>query len=88
MGQHELKLKVDTGSSENTRPLRTIQQMYEKERWKQLIQPNNATLTAYNGSQIKYIGQLNLMCSNDRTDWFKTTFYVVDVQEGPSEGKQ
>jgi len=81
-GQHRLNLKVDTGASGNTLPLRTIKQMYQAN-WKKVIQPTNAKLTAYNGSTISCLGQVDIVCRYRGSEWSTHRFYVVDVP-GPA----
>ena len=58
MGNHCLKLKIDTGASGNTLPVRTLMQMYPQQLPK--LQPNNTLVTAYNGEQIKCIGKFTI----------------------------
>ncbi|XP_033126376.1 uncharacterized protein LOC117124300 [Anneissia japonica] len=50
-GSHRLHLKIDTGSSGNTLPLRALKQMYKDNR-NAALKPTTARLTAYNGSDI------------------------------------
>ncbi|XP_072164277.1 uncharacterized protein [Diadema setosum] len=77
-GQHILKLKVDTGASGNTLPLRIVKNMYGN-RWRPVHQDTQTRLTAYNGSQINCVGTIDLMWRYKSTDWNTQTFYVVDV---------
>ena len=52
-GAHDLELKVDTGSSVNTLPVRIERQMYG-EMWQSKVEPvPNVKLTAYNGGEIE-----------------------------------
>ena len=52
-GVHDLKLKVDTGASGNTLPVRIAKQMYIKI-WQSKIEPvPNVKLTAYNCGEIE-----------------------------------
>lgn len=81
-GQHRIKLKVDTGASGNTLPLRTIKQIYA-EGWTDIVQQTTAKLTAYNGSTIPCLGEVDLVCRYRDCAWTTQKFYVVDVP-GPA----
>ena len=79
-GKHSLKLKIDTGASGNTLPIRTLRQMYPQKIPK--LQPNNVTLTAYNGENIKCSGKFTLNVYHEKKK-HPVLFYVVDVT-GPA----
>ncbi len=82
---YTLKLKIDTGASGNTLPLRTFHQMYGTNQ-KQLpfLQPaHNVKLTVYNGQEITCVGKLDMPCQFRSSGWKVATFYVVDVP-GPA----
>lgn len=82
-GVHELKLKVDTGASGNTLPIRIARQMYG-DQWTTKVEPvPNTTLTAYNGGEIKCCGAMKILCQYKECQWRKYKFYVVDV-DGPA----
>ena len=81
-GQHHLRLKVDTGSGGNTLPLRTINQMYTSNKWKQIVQPTTHKLKAYNGKPVKCLGTIDIVCKY-KSEWSTERFYVVDVP-GPA----
>ncbi|XP_033105044.1 uncharacterized protein LOC117107452 [Anneissia japonica] len=72
-GSHRLHLKIDTGSSRNTLPLRTLKQMY-KDNWNAALKPTTARRTAYNGSDIQCIGTIQMLCRYKTSDWSKQTF--------------
>ena len=68
----------DEGASANTLPLRTVKQMYGAG-WMNQTKTADVNLTAYNGSEIKCLGSLTLMCRYEESQWSKEMFYVVDV---------
>jgi transposase InsO family protein len=79
-GQHKLKLKVDTGASGNTLPLRTLKLMYEDEKKRiDVLHPTTAQLTAYNGTAIKCLGCIDMPCHYKDSAWITQRFYVVDT---------
>ena len=79
-GKHYLKLKIDTGASGNTLPVRTLMQIYPHQLPQ--LQHNNTKLTAYNGEQIKCIGKFTIdVHHNSKIQ--SVLFYVVDVT-GPA----
>ena len=79
----DLELKVDTGSTGNTLPVRIARQMYG-EMWQSKVEPApNVELTAYNGGEIECCGVLNIICRYKDCQWRKYKFYVVDV-DGPA----
>ena len=79
-GKQCLKVKIDTGASGNTLPVRTLMQMYPQQLPQ--LQPNNTKLTAYNGEQIKCIGKFTIdVHHNSKIQ--SVLFYVVDVT-GPA----
>ena len=88
LGTHKLELKVDTGAQANTLPLRTYRRMFPNSlngdgnpKHDALNQTSNI-LTAYNGTQIKCFGTVDIDC-NYSSIWTNTKFYVVDVP-GPA----
>ena len=82
-GVHDLKLKVDTGASGNTLPVRIAKLMYG-EIWQSKIESvPNVNLTAYNGGEINCCGVLKILCRYKNCQWRKYKFYVVDV-DGPA----
>ena len=82
-GVHDLKLKVYTGASGNTLPVRIAKQMYG-EIWQSKIEPvPNVKVTAYNGGEIESCGVLKILCRYNNCQWRKYKFYVVDV-DGPA----
>ena len=81
-GQHCLRLKVDTGASGNTLPLRILQNMYGGS-WRSELSPTLTQLKAYNGTEIRCVGTIDLLCQYKGSKWANQTFYVVDVQ-GPA----
>ena len=79
---YTLRLKIDTGASGNTLPLRTFQQMYgSKADTNNLLRPADVKLTAYNGEEIHCLGRIDIKCQYKASGWRK--FYVVDVP-GPA----
>ena len=51
----KIKLKIDTGASGNTLPMRTMEQIYNTdEKIQNVLTQENVKLTAYNGKEIKY----------------------------------
>jgi hypothetical protein len=75
-----IKLKIDTGSSGNTVPMRIIRQMYKNDRHtigKNLTQ-ENVKLTAYNGRSIKYCGTIHMQLYR-HGKWRNTKFYAIDT---------
>ena len=81
-GQHRLRLKVDTGASGNTITLRTVRNMYG-DRWRSVIRPTSTRLSAYNGTPIKCLGTIDILCRYKSPTWTTQTFYVVEV-DGPA----
>ena len=61
-GQQKLKAKIDTGAGGNTLPIRIIEDMYPHGRYKTIIKPCHVRLTAYNGSEIRCIGTVDITC--------------------------
>ena len=83
-GKHKLYLKVDTRASGNALQLRIKHQMYGPTQWKPLAKPVNVTLRAYNGTSIKRLGAIELMCRRQSSSrWRSQLFYIVDVP-GPA----
>jgi len=85
-GIHKLRLKIDTGAQGNTLPVNTFCRMFPESlnsdglpKWK----TNQAKLVAYNGTPIKCYGSINIPCQYKESDWYNTTFYIVDVK-GPA----
>ena len=81
-GQHELLLKVDTGASGNTLPLRILKDMYGN-KWQSMTKPTSVQLSAYNGTSITCLGTIDIACKYKRSKQTIQTFYVVDVK-GPA----
>ena len=80
--RYTLRLKIDTGASGNTLPLRVFRQMYGKDAsTKQRLTPlGDVKLSAYNGQCIPCFGTIEMKCRRDkRSAWDAETFYVVDV---------
>ena len=66
MGVHDFKLKVDTGTSDNTIPTRIARDMYGNQ-WQSKAEPaKRRKLKACNGSEMKCFGTLKIMV-NTRT---------------------
>ncbi|XP_064641926.1 uncharacterized protein K02A2.6-like [Lineus longissimus] len=83
-GTHLFELKIDTGASGNTLPVRTYKQMYGKTATKQRLKPLvNTVLTAYNGQRIPCWGTIIIKCRYKDQPFQDVTFYVVDVP-GPA----
>ena len=82
---YTLRLKIDSGASGNTLPMRTFRQMYgDKADTRNLLEPANCIkLTAYNGEEIRCMGTLDMKCQHKSSGWKTTRFYVVDVP-GPA----
>ena len=81
-GTHKLRLKIDTGASGNTLPIRIVKQMYGHLDEERMRPVTDVVLTAYNGKQIPCIGAISLKCRY-KDNWEDMEFYVVDV-EGPA----
>ena len=74
-----IRLKLDTGASGNTIPMRTMRQIYDNDtQIKELLTVEPVKLTAYNGKNITYIGSITLPL-NHNDKWYDTKFYVIDV---------
>ncbi|XP_064642786.1 uncharacterized protein LOC135497049 [Lineus longissimus] len=83
-GTHLLELKIDTGASGNTLPVRTYKQMYGKTATKQRLKPLvNTVLTAYSSQRISCWGTIIIKCRYKDQPFQDVTFYVVDVP-GPA----
>ena len=82
---YTLRLKIDSGASGNTLPMRTFRQMYgDKADTCNLLEPaDGIKLTAYNGEEIRCLGTLDMKCQHKSSGWKTTRFYVVDVP-GPA----
>ena len=61
-GTHNLRLKIDTGASGNTLPIRIVNQMYGHLDEERMRPVTDVVLTAYNGKQIPCIGAISLKC--------------------------
>uniref|UniRef100_A0A8C7WXQ6 Gypsy retrotransposon integrase-like protein 1 n=1 Tax=Oryzias sinensis TaxID=183150 RepID=A0A8C7WXQ6_9TELE len=82
--KHTLRLKIDTGASGNTLPLRTYRQMYGRNRQAMnRLQKSHAKLSAYSGHRIRCYGKINIPCQWKHSEWINAMFYVVDVP-GPA----
>ena len=77
-GQHKLRLKVDSGAEGNTIPIRVIKTMYPKT-WRNILQPTNSKLTAYNGTTIQCAGSLDIVCHYSDQEWSTHKFYAVET---------
>ena len=80
---YTLRLKIDSGASGNTMPLRTLSQMYGKRKTDMLTHANGVKLTSYSGDEIPCLGCITMPCKYGKSQWIMTTFYVVDVP-GPA----
>ena len=81
---HTLRLKIDTGASGNTLPLRTFKQMYGEDVCSQkYLKKNYRRLSAYSGHQIPCLGTIDIPCQYKESEWVNAKFYVVDVP-GPA----
>ena len=80
-----LRLKIDSGASGNTLPIRTFQQMYgTAESAFNILKPATHTkLTSYSGDTILCRGTINIPCQYKESKWVNAIFYVVDVP-GPA----
>ena len=64
-------MKVDTGASGNTLPIRVARQMYG-EQWQIKVEPiPNTRLTVYNGGEIKCCGAMKILCQYKECRWRK-----------------
>lgn len=75
----DIKLKLDTGASGNTLPLRIIKKIYGENYSKHVIR-ENVKLTAYNGKTISYKGSIHMNLVRSHKE-FRTKFYIIDVPE-------
>ena len=82
---YTLRLKIDSGASGNTLPMRMFRQMYgDKADPRNLLEPANCIkLTVYNGEEIRCMGTLDMKCQHKSSGWKTSMFYVVDVP-GPA----
>ena len=78
---YKIRIKLDSGASGNTIPLRTMKQIYSNEDdLKAQLKQENVKLTAYNGEMINYLGTVYMdLYHNDNC--YNTKFYVIDVQD-------
>ncbi len=58
LGRHHLQVKVDTGASANTFPVRTMRQIYG-DQWRNQTSPTETKLKEYNGSNITCNGYVH-----------------------------
>ena len=78
-GVHELKIKVDTGTEENTLPICTFQQMFPEhvdrngQPRPDTTQKEEVVLTAYNGSCIPQHGSIQIQCAY-KGEWRRVKF--------------
>lgn len=78
---YQIRLKIDTGSSVNTLPLRTMRQIYTHDtQIKKVMYEEAVRLTAYNGKKITYLGSVDMQLKHENR-WYATKFLVVDVDE-------
>lgn len=75
-----VKLKLDTGASGNTIPLRMLKQVYSENELNKILDKELIKLTAYNGEPIEYLGSVNAKLFWGEK-WFDTKLYVVNVTE-------
>lgn len=82
---YTLRLKIDTGGSGNTLPLRTFKQIYgaSPQSMDHLKPASNVKLTSYTGNVIPCFGTINMPCQCKKSRWIDAKFYVVDVP-GPA----
>ena len=85
--QTNLKGKVDTGAQGNILPLRTFKKIFPQRISKNGMptntSPSSITLTAYNGTEIKQFGTVNILCGDrENKKYHSTEFYVVET-DGP-----
>ena len=59
---YTLRLKIDSGASSNTVPLRTLSQMYGKRKTDMLTHANGVKLTSYSGDEIPCLGCITMPC--------------------------
>ena len=80
-----LRLKVDTGASGNTLPIRTYRQMFGDMPTRKWLTPEPHTkLTAYSGDTIPCLGSIEIgIRKKAEPEYLFQKFYVVDVQ-GPA----
>lgn len=81
---HTLRLKIDTGASGNTFPLRTYKQMHGDSRQAlNRLQKSKTKLFAYSSHRIHCYGKIDIPRQWNDSDWDSAKFYVVDVP-GPA----
>ena len=82
---HTLHLKIDSGASVNTLPLRPFQQMYGTSAKALIIlrPTTHVKLISYCGNEIQCLGTINIPCQDRNSELIGTTFYVVGVT-GPA----
>ncbi|CAM1323766.1 Uncharacterised protein r2_g3242 [Pycnogonum litorale] len=78
-GAHELKIKVDTGAQRNTLPVRLYKQMFNQSLVNMTKHACLTKLYAYNGTEIKHYGTVDIPCKFNDSEWTDTKFYVVEV---------
>jgi hypothetical protein len=81
-GTRKLELKVDTGASGNTLPLKTFKQIYVSRNHSKILKKVKTRLTAYNSQEIPCRGAITLQLQYQGKS-YPAKFYVVDVH-GPA----
>ena len=84
---HKLHLKIDTGAQGNTLPVSIFRRIFPEKLdadGSPTPQNNiNKKLIAYNGTPIKYFGNIKIPCQYNKSDWQVSIFHIVDIQ-GPA----
>ena len=83
MGVHDLRLEVDTGTSDITMPTRIAKYMYGNQWQSKAEQAKRTKLKACNGSEMKCFGTLKILFQYKDSEWRKYKLYIVDVP-GPA----
>jgi len=76
-----IKLKIDTGASGNTVPMRIVRAMYKNDRRKinENLTQERIRLTAYNGKSIRYYGTTYMRLYKNGK-WHNIKFYAIDTE--------
>ena len=84
-----LRAKIDTGAQTNTIPIRMYRRMYPMTLdsngfpCKGQLSPSSSCLRAYNGTQIKQYGMLQLPCKYGKSEWHTALFHICET-DGPA----
>ena len=84
-----LRAKIDTGAQTNTIPIRMYRRMYPTTLdsngfpRKGQLSPSSSILRAYNGTQIKQYGMLQLPCKYGKSEWHTALFHICET-DGPA----